>query len=222
MLNISEKSTAVPTDSGKWIGRIVAGVLLGEAIWNLIVSVMNNVFVPWLGDVIGQSSGLPTSFTQRPYNYPDFLVAVLEFCIAAIAAVTLNYLFQRQAASGAKPAKTAVPTKLVEPASLVLQSAAPATQIEAASPIIAAAPVAKPNPVVPATPATPVPPAPFVALEPAVKPEAIDLSGPAVANSPTEKRLPPGPKAKSPNTIKRKEVYYNSVGEPLPFDEDRS
>ena len=31
---------------------------------------MNNLVVPWLGDVMVQASGLPTSFTQRPYDYP--------------------------------------------------------------------------------------------------------------------------------------------------------
>src|SRR6266566_4597124 len=48
------------------IGWIIIAVILGEATWALIVSVMNNLVVPWLGDVMGQSSGLPTSFTQRP------------------------------------------------------------------------------------------------------------------------------------------------------------
>src|SRR5689334_14971838 len=71
-------------------------VILGEAIWNLIVSVMNNLVVPWLGDVMGQSSGLPTSFTQRPYNYPDLFVAVVEFCIAGLVAAILNYFLQRR------------------------------------------------------------------------------------------------------------------------------
>ena len=54
------------TDTCNWIGRLIVAVILGEAIWNLIVSVMNNLVVPWLGDVIGQSSGFPNSFTQRP------------------------------------------------------------------------------------------------------------------------------------------------------------
>jgi len=57
------------SDGRKWVGRIIVAVILGEAIWNLVVSIMNNVIVPWLGDFFGQSSGLPTSFTQRPYNY---------------------------------------------------------------------------------------------------------------------------------------------------------
>jgi large-conductance mechanosensitive channel len=89
-------STPDRSGPGNWVGRIIVAVILGEAIWNLIVSVMNNLVVPWLGDVMGQSSGLPTSFTQRPYNYPDLFVAVVEFCIAGLVAAILNYFLQRR------------------------------------------------------------------------------------------------------------------------------
>src|SRR5580765_7331010 len=97
------------TDTRRWIGRIIMAVILGEAIWGLIVSVMNNVVVPWLGDVMGQSSGLPTSFTQRPYNYPELFVSVFEFCIAGLVAAVLNYFFQRPATRRVKPSKSSVP-----------------------------------------------------------------------------------------------------------------
>ena len=109
MANISEKSVATANDPGKWLGRVIIGVLLGEAIWNLIVSSMNNLFVPWLGDVMGQSSGLPASFAQRPYNYPEFFVSFWESCIAALTAAVLNYFLQRQSSSRVNPGKTAVP-----------------------------------------------------------------------------------------------------------------
>src|SRR5689334_16416683 len=90
--------TSEGADARKWTGWIIMAVILGQAIWNLIVSVMNNLVVPWLGDVIGQSSGFPNSFTQRPYNYPDLFVSVLEFCVAGMVAVLLNYFFQQQRA----------------------------------------------------------------------------------------------------------------------------
>lgn len=102
---------ALPSDGADgrgWIGRIIIAVILGEAIWGLIVSVMNNVVVPWLGDVMGQSGGLPTSFTQRPYNYPDLFVSIFEFCIACLVAAILNYSFQRPRAARARSAKSSV------------------------------------------------------------------------------------------------------------------
>src|SRR3954470_21158125 len=79
----------------KWTGRIIIAVILGEAVWALIVSVMNNVIVPWLGDLMGPSAGLPTSFVQRPYNYPELFVSIFEVCIAGLVAAILNYFVER-------------------------------------------------------------------------------------------------------------------------------
>src|SRR5207244_13266408 len=124
--------TSEGADARKWIGRIILAVILGEAIWSLIVS--NNLVAPWLGDVMGQASGLPTSFTQRPYDYPDVFVSVLEFCIAGIVAVMLNYFLQRQRAGGVKPVKSSAATAPVEPA-LVPQATAATATTQATSPV---------------------------------------------------------------------------------------
>ena len=93
-------------DTRRLIGRVIVAVILGEAIWALIVSVMNNLIVPWLGDVMGQSSGLPTSFVQRPYNYPDLFVTIIEACIAGLAAAFLNYFVQRPQTQRVKSVKS--------------------------------------------------------------------------------------------------------------------
>jgi hypothetical protein len=92
--------TSEGADARKWIGRIIMAVILGEAIWSLIVSVMNNLVVPWLGDVMGQSSGLPSSFTQRPYDYPDLFISVLEVCVANSIAFKAAALPRAQPSSG--------------------------------------------------------------------------------------------------------------------------
>src|SRR6266404_8140560 len=119
------------SNGGNWIGWIIIAVILGEAIWGLIVSIMNNLVVPWLGDVMGQTSGLPTSFTQRPYDYPDLFVSVLEFCIAGIVAVMLNYFLQWQRAGSVKPVKSSAATAPVEPARVVPQATAAAATTQA-------------------------------------------------------------------------------------------
>ena len=214
--------TSEGVDARKWIGRIIMAVILGEAIWSLIVSVMNNLVVPWLGDVMGQSSGLPTSFIQRPYDYPDLFVSVLEFCIAGIMAVILNHFFQRQGAGRVKPVKSLAPTAPVEPARVVPQAAAAAATTQATSPIAPPAPVAKPDPATPPAPVTvaPAAPAPFVALGPVARPVTVAPSAPPVANSVAAKPLRSAPKAEPPKLKKPKEVYYNIVGEPMPSDED--
>src|SRR5438552_7355800 len=107
--------TSEGADARKWIGRIIMAVILGEAIWGLIVSIMNNLIVPWLGDVMGQSSGLPTSFTQRPYNYPDLFVSMLELCIAGLVAAILNYFLQQPGAEEVKPLRIPSAMAPVEP-----------------------------------------------------------------------------------------------------------
>jgi large-conductance mechanosensitive channel len=214
--------TSEGSDARKWMGRIIIAVILGEAIWSLIVSVMNNLVVPWLGDVMGQSSGLPTSFTQRPYDYPDLFVSILEFCIAGTMAVILNYFFQQQRAGRVKPAKSSVPTAPVEPARVVPQAVAAAAMTQAPSPVTPPAPLAKPDPVIPPAP-VPVAPAgqaPFVALAPLARPVAVATPAPPVANSVAAKPLPAAPKAELPKLKKPKAVYYNIVGEPVPSDED--
>jgi hypothetical protein len=210
--------TSERADARQWIGRIIMAVILGEAIWSLIVSVMNNLVVPWLGDVMGPSSGLPTSFTQRPYDYPDLFISVLEFCIAGMMAVMLNYFLQRQRAGRVKPVKSSAPTAPVEPPRIIPQAVAATTR--ATSPVAPPAPVAKPDPVTPPAPVTvaPAAPAPFVAPAPVARPVAVAPSAPPVAN--LAKPLPSAPKAEPPKLKKPKEVYYNIVGEPMPSDED--
>src|SRR5579862_2576221 len=98
--------TSETAGAGRWMGRVVIAVILGEAVWSLIVSVMNNLVVPWVGDMMGQSSGLPTSFRQRPYNYPDLFVSIFELCIAGLVAAVLNYFFQRPGTQRARQVRS--------------------------------------------------------------------------------------------------------------------
>jgi hypothetical protein len=200
--------TSEGPDARKWMGRIIIAVILGEAIWSLIVSVMNNVVVPWLGDVVGQSSGLPASFTQRPYNYPDLFVSIAEVCIAGITAMILNYFFTRPRGGRVKPVKSPVPIAPVEPARVVPQAVSAVANAQGTSPVTPPAPQAKSNPV--------IPPAPI----PLARPAAVAPPAPPVANSVASKPLPTAPKAEPPKLKKPKEEYYNSVGERVASDDD--
>ena len=188
----------------RWTGRIFMAVILGEAIWRLIVSVMDNVVVPWLGEVMGQSSGLPTSFTQRPYDYPDLFVSILEFCIAGIVAISLNWYFQRPG----KPMRVQA----------IQTTTAPVT-VQAMQ--TATAPVTVPAPAPPArvaaipTPAPPVTPPPAPVRAPVAQVTA-PVAPPAAAKpAPTTQPAPKPAKPQPP-----KEVYYNIVGDPVPDDKD--
>ncbi len=202
-------------DTRRWIGRIIIAVILGEAIWGLIVSIMNNVVVPWLGDMMGQSTGLPTSFTQRPYDYPDLFVSVLEFGVAGLVAAVLNYFFQRSPAGRIKAVQNSAPTAPAGPARLFPQPATTAARTQTPTPFNPPAPVAKADPVTLHTPVAVAPPPP---LAPA--PVTVAPSTPVVADPATAKPLPPAPKAEPAKPKKPKEVFYNSVGEPMPSDDE--
>lgn len=217
------------TDTPRWIGRIIIAVILGEAIWGLIVSVMNNLVVPWLGDVLGQSSGLPTSFTQRPYDYPDLFVSVLEFCIAGLVAAILNFFFQGPRRK-IKTVKSLAPAAAAEPVRMFPQPATTAALTQTPSPYTPPAPVMKAGPVaVPAPAAVSAAPPLAPAAEPArLAPPAPPATESAAAKplptapvaSPAATKPPPAPKAEPANPKKPKNVYYNIVGEPMPSDDD--
>ena len=216
--------TSEGTGARNWIGGIIVAVILGEAIWSLIVSVMNNLVVPWLGDVMGQSSGLPTSFTQRPYNYPDLFVSVVEFCIAGIVAAILNFFFQRPGARRVRPVKSVISTVPVEGARVVSQAPAQLAMTGATSPGIPRVPPVKTDPVnPPAASVIPATPVPLVGPAPVSKPVAVAPSVPPADSA--VKPVPSAPKAEPPKLVpakpkKPKEVYYNIVGEPVSSDED--
>jgi large-conductance mechanosensitive channel len=222
--------TSEGTDTRRWIGRIIIAVILGEAIWGLIVSVMNNLVVPWLGDVMGQSSGLPTSFTQRPYDYPDLFVSILEFCIAGLVAAVLNYFFQGSSTKAIRTVKAPAPAAAAEPARIFPQPTTTAALTQTPSPYTPPAPVMKAEPVaVPAPPAVSAAPSPAPAAEPAglgppapPAPEsaAAEPPPPAPVARPAATKPPPAPKAEPATPKKPKNVYYNIVGEPMPSDDD--
>jgi hypothetical protein len=198
----NSRDFAANPDTRRWTGRILMAVILGAAIWNLVVSVMDFVVVPWIGGVMGQSSGLPTSFVQRPYDYPDLFVSVLKFCVAGIVAVSINWFFQRPGKAGR--------IEVVKPA----PPARPALEV------VPAPPVRRP---VPPPVAAPPQAAPALSAPPAAAPvEPRPQSPPAVvqrtANEPPPAATPEPAKPSKP--AKPKKVYYNIVGEAIEVDED--
>lgn len=213
-------------ETRRWIGRLLVAVIVGEGIWNLIVSLMNNVIVPWLGDVMGQSSGLPTSFTQRPYDYPDLFVSVIELCLAGLVAIAINAFFQKPRRVKVKVQKRVVSPTSVAPTQVVPVATAPppvpAVVPRTEVPLGTPRPVPAVAPVSPPPAFTQPPPVRTAATEPKPAPP-VQPSAPVATPKPTPppapvpaavKPAPPPPKAKP------KKVYYNSVGEAIEFDDD--
>ena len=225
------------TETRRWIGRLLVAVLVGEGIWNVIVSLMNNVVVPWLGDVMGQSSGLPTSFTQRPYDYPDLFVAIIELCLAGLVAVAINAFFQKPRRVKVRVQKRAISPTSVAPARVVPVAATPPT-VPAAAPSIIPAPPVQARPTPPVAPVeTPVMARPLIRTVQVPEPAPRPLVQPAPEPEPLVKPLPPltrtpvapVPAATKPAPVPAtapakpklpKKIYYNSVGEPIEFDDE--
>jgi hypothetical protein len=218
-------------DSRLRMGQLLIAVIVGAGIWNLIVSLFNCVIVPWIGGVMGPNSSLPASFTERPYDYPDLFVAVLEFAVAGLVAVGLNALLMpRKKVVRMKVVRKPVPAPVPEVARIIPEAAplppappqpvpmeakpvsqmaasVPAREFEIAPPSPPPVrPTPPPQPPLPSVRPAPAPPAPVV-------PPVQAAAAPPPASPPKVKPEPAKPK-------KPKQVYYNLVGEPVESDDD--
>jgi hypothetical protein len=197
-----------PPDTGQWIGRVLIAVILGEGIWGLIVSVTNNLILPSMARIMGTDARSPLSLGNGQFNVPGLFISVLELCFAGIVAVILNSLIQIQRKpkpTRSKPVRvTPIPVKPAAPRPSPL-SILPASAPE---PAPQAAPKAVPETVT----ATPAAPPPTASQSPG---QFWSPPEPAPAKTVTP---PPPPKPAKPKPPR--EIVYNSVGDPLPFDDD--
>jgi hypothetical protein len=72
------------------VRRLVVAVILGEAIWSLLVSVINNLAVPALARVMGGDPQSPLYLGKGDINIPGLLISLLQACLAGIVAVLVN------------------------------------------------------------------------------------------------------------------------------------
>jgi hypothetical protein len=119
------------SDPGKWIGRVLIAVLLGEGIWGLIVSLTNNLVLPLLARTMGADAQSPLYLGKGDFNVPALFTSVLELCFAAIVAVVLNSWV------GRKPRLTR--SKPVRMSPIPAQPGAPAASPQSGVPVQAAA-----------------------------------------------------------------------------------
>jgi hypothetical protein len=84
-----------PADSRTWIGRILIGVILGEAAWGFLVSITNNLALPAMARVAGGDPQSPLYLGKGDFNVPALFTAILELCFAGIVAVILNSWSQK-------------------------------------------------------------------------------------------------------------------------------
>src|ERR1700694_4172120 len=146
MDDIARPSPATGTDTGQWIGRVLIAVILGEGIWGLIVSVTNNLILPFMARIMGTDARSPLSLGNGQFNIPGLFTSVLELCFAGIVAVILNSWIHH------KPRPTRLKPVRVSP--IPVQPVAPPPPPRTVVPVQAAEPVRPPAPVAVPVPAT--------------------------------------------------------------------
>ena len=201
-----------PADAGRWIGRVVIAVILGEGIWGLIVSLTNNLILPSLARIMGADAQSPLYLGKGDFNIPALFTAVLELCFAAIGAVMLNSWVRRNPKQ--------FRTKSVRVSPIPAQPTASAAAPPLVVPVQAAASLPPPT-------KAPAPPTAATAnlgtSSTAPSPSTGQFwSPPEPPPQPKAAAPPPQPKApaKPAKPKEPKEVYYNIVGEPINPTED--
>ncbi len=196
---MDENQTSAPESTlnpGRWIGQLVAAVILAEGIWGLLASLTSNLLVPLLARVIVGDPQSPLYLGKGEVNVPALFRSVLAFCLAGIVFVPL-YEWSRR-----KPAPVRV--KMVRVTKKVSQPAAGPLSI-----------MAPPEPVAAPTQTVVTPP-------PALQISQAPVSAPPVP-APQQSKPTPAPVGAPATPAKPKppkEVYYNIVGEPINPTED--
>jgi hypothetical protein len=176
--------------AGRWIGRVVIAVLLGEGIWGLIVSLTNNLLLPFMARTMGADAQSPLYLGKGDFNVPALFISVLELCFAGIVAVILYSWVQR------KPRLVRSKSTSISP--IPEQSAAPrpsptAAQVQAAPSVPASSPATA---------------------------SAGQFWSPPQPSASAQTVTPPAANVKPVKPQPPKEVYYNIVGEPLTPEDD--
>jgi hypothetical protein len=142
-MNEVPRGSETPIDSGKWVGRVVVAVILGEGIWGVLVSITNNLVLPAMTRIMGPDPQSPLYLGKGDYNFAALFTSVLQLCFAGIVAVLL-YSWARE------PRR--IRARIVQPAPVPEQPRAPVVSAPAISQPV---PVTVP-PAPPAEPAKPV------------------------------------------------------------------
>ena len=121
------KPSEAPINSGKWVGRVVVAVILGEGIWGVLVALTNNLVLPAMTRIMGTDPQSPLYLGKGDYNFAALFTSVLQLCFAGIVAVLL-YSWARE------PKR--IRARVVQPAPVPEQPRAPAVSVPVSAPAI--------------------------------------------------------------------------------------
>jgi len=212
---MDENQTSAPKSTlnpAKWVGQLVAAVILAEGIWGLLASLTSNLLVPLLARVMGGDPQSPLYLGKGELNVPALFNSFLALCLAGIVFVLLHE-WSRRTPAPVRAKMMRVTKKVSQPAAGPLSIMAP------------------PEPVaVPTQTAVTPPPAPQISQAPVSAPPVpvgthLDVHMTASSSAPAPQQSKPTPPpvvapAKPAKSQPPKEVYYNIVGEPIDPTED--
>jgi hypothetical protein len=193
---MDENHTSAPTstmNSRKWIGQLVAAVILAEGIWGFLASLTGNLLVPLLARVMNGDPGAPTYLGKGEVNVPALFNSFLALCFSGIVFLLLyGWSLRKPAPSRAKMMRAPKVSQLnVGPPSII---ASPPKAVSAPTKDVVNPPETSAAPLIPPVPT----------------PQHSKPTPPPVAG-PTKPAKPQPPK----------EVYYNLVGEPINPTEEK-
>jgi hypothetical protein len=197
---MDENQTSAPTSTmspAKWVGQLVAAVILAEGIWGLLTSLTSNVLVPLMARVMDGDPQSPSYLGKGELNIPALFNSFLAFCLAGIVFILLHGWSQRKPAL-VRAKMMRVTKKVSQPAAGPLSILAPPEPVALATQTVVTPPPARQISRAPVS-APPVP----------TPQQSKPTTPPVVAPAKPAKPQPP------------KEVYYNIVGEPTNPTEDK-
>lgn len=195
-INMDQASQVSPQgvsqDPGRWIGRVIVGVLVAEGIWGVLLALTRDLIVPFLSRLMGVDAQSAVPLGKGDFSGASIFTAVMQLCLAGLVAVMVNVWVSRPPRARRRAATKSGSSMSVVPPAI---------------------PTAMPAPVS----ATPINAAPMTPAKAPVAPQVVSSTPPAPKQTPT-----PAPPAAQPTKPRPpKEVRYNIVGEPIsPMEDD--
>ena len=96
-------ATEATVNSGKWIGQLVAAVILAEGIWGFLASLTNNLVVPLLAREMGSDPQSPLYLGKGLGERERTLRRLLGFLLVVAGGVDLDQSGVTPRSSGRAP-----------------------------------------------------------------------------------------------------------------------
>jgi hypothetical protein len=91
-ISVDENQTSAPKSTlnpEKWVGQLVAAVILGEGIWGFLASLTSNLLTPLLARVMNGDPQSRLYLGKGELNVPALFNSVVALCLAGIVFVLL-------------------------------------------------------------------------------------------------------------------------------------